>query len=214
MTHGDFDANVWELGNNQMIWILLTSICFGLVYSAVELYYCSVMMSCVHSCRECVLPFLLSHLATIAAAKSSSFCRCKQIIHSPRSLWSFHALPIVRNRNWTDSPSCMWNLMHVCCCLILLQTQISAFIKGKINSTFRKHHKAEIQWCLIQNEFLTNLASKSSALWQFVHNYFQCLPCSSFSLWLWPYTLTLEIPSHESCSDKSHSSAHFTVYYT
>ena len=91
-------------------------------------------------------PSLLSHFATIAAARSSSFCRCKQIIRSPRkSLCSFHALPIVRNRNRANSSKLLGgSQMRVCCCL--LQTNTWMFII-QINPHFgfRKHHKTGIQ---------------------------------------------------------------------
>lgn len=112
----------WE--NKQPICTLHSSTCLWASSARLlNFYQRSAVMSCMHSCRECVLPFLLSHLATIAAAKeSSSFCRCKQIIHRPKPLWSFHALPVGRNRNWARSPSCLWNLMDICCCLLIPQT--------------------------------------------------------------------------------------------
>lgn len=58
----------WE--NKQPIWTLHSSTCLWASSARLLNFYqrCAVM-SCMHSCRECVLPFLLSHLATIAAAK-------------------------------------------------------------------------------------------------------------------------------------------------
>lgn len=44
----------------------------GFTFSLVVLCQGSALMSCMHSCRECVLPFLLSHLATIAAVKKTN----------------------------------------------------------------------------------------------------------------------------------------------
>lgn len=44
----------------------------GFTFSLVVLCQGSALMSCMHSCRECVLPFLLSLLATIAAVKKTN----------------------------------------------------------------------------------------------------------------------------------------------
>lgn len=92
----------------------------GFSFSVVILCQGSALMSCMHSCRECVLPFPLSLLATIAAVKKTNkkekaqvFAGASKLSTGQNHFEAFMLCQLWQTGIGAESSCCLWNLIGI-----------------------------------------------------------------------------------------------------
>lgn len=133
----------------------------GFSFSVVILCQGSALMSCMHSCRECVLPFPLSLLATIAAVKKTNkkekaqvFAGASKLSTGQNHFEAFMLCQLWQTGIGAESSWCLWNLIGIfllpshstnVCYHTIFHMKISHLCRGKTsprrNSIFKVNSK-------------------------------------------------------------------------